>query len=132
MNKNILGGLQTNKMTNEAETLVASSGSAVSTSKMTLGNLKETLDPKPSFLNDEFSSSANTDNSTNETSSETAVESDTVTKDMQQEYSFSIAKYDAEKANPFADDSFPYPDSPLPVFDAKLSVGDDDKYMPAE
>lgn len=50
---------------------------------------------------------------------------------MSQEYAFSIAKYDAEKANPFADDDFPYPDSPLPVFDAKLSVGDNDSYMPA-
>lgn len=45
---------------------------------------------------------------------------------MKKEYSLSIAKYDSEKANPFADSLFPYPESTIPVIDAKLSADEDD------
>jgi len=47
------------------------------------------------------------------------------------EYYFSIAKYDSEKVNPYADHNFPYPNSILPVFDAKLTIGTNHEYMPA-
>ncbi len=42
-------------MTNEDTTIVASKGSAVTASKLTLANLVNVLDPKSPILNSEFS-----------------------------------------------------------------------------
>ncbi len=39
MNRGILDNIQTNKMTNEASTMVVGKGSAVTASKITLANL---------------------------------------------------------------------------------------------